>query len=204
MIFLRTWSDGTDRWENQEEELQTAEGLFLWSSSRHVPKLRSSTAGKFDLVVVGGRSSSVTLFLYFCLFTRVNLQYNKYVVESVHCLRTVPGLYTQYTIAVRVKITAVEFVILWFRLFAFLTFWHFDIFNTFAQQRWIYTVKIFFCIKHFATCWMFYELDQRNCLWRVVLLSKAFWQQLKNLQIRLLCFIFQMFFIKIQICLNFI
>lgn len=69
IIFLWTWSNG-----KIERENQTAKDLFLWPLFRHVPKSRSLTEGKFDLVIIEGRSlffslSLSFLFLFFVSFT---------------------------------------------------------------------------------------------------------------------------------------
>lgn len=90
-----------------ERENQTAKGLFPWPSSRHVPKSRSLTGGKFDLVIIEGRSLPFYLFLSlflsfsFLLLLSVffslcicNLHMLNYTLRLVHCLPgTVPRLY---------------------------------------------------------------------------------------------------------------
>lgn len=97
-----------------ERKNQTAKGLFPWPSSRHVPKSRSLTGGKFDLVIIEGRSLpfylflSLPLFLIFALclfFSRIcNLHILNYTLRLVHCLPgTVPRLYIRQTISGEIR-----------------------------------------------------------------------------------------------------
>lgn len=67
ITFLWTWSNG-----KIERENQTAKDLFLWPSFRHVPKSRSLTGEKFDLVIIEGRSL-FSLFLSLSYFYSLSL-----------------------------------------------------------------------------------------------------------------------------------